>query len=40
MLPAFNSYDDDLIVCYRYAVQLSALRGRLESENINVGFTS
>jgi len=40
MIPAFNSYDDNLIVCYRNAVQLSALRVCLESKNINIGFTS
>ena len=43
MLPAFNSYDDELSVCYRNAVQFSALRGCLESKNIkysNIGFTS
>jgi len=38
MLPAFNSYDDDLIVCYLNAVQLSALRDCLESKNIKYWF--
>ena len=38
MLPAFISYDDDLSVCYRNALQFSALRGCLESKNINIGF--
>jgi hypothetical protein len=40
MLPAFNSFDDDLSVCYRNTVQFSALHGCLESKNVNIGFTS
>jgi hypothetical protein len=39
MFPAFTSYDDDLSVCYRNAFQFSALRGCLESKNIDIGFT-
>jgi hypothetical protein len=40
MLPGFNSYDDDLNVCYRNAFHFLALRGCLESKNISTGFTS
>jgi hypothetical protein len=40
MLPRFDSYDDELSVCYRNAVHFLALRGCLESKNINIGFTS
>jgi len=40
MLHALKSHDDHLSVCYRNAVQFSALRGCLESKSINIGFAS